>query len=99
MPKRKAKVAVWKDIRIDANGNVDLPNCPVSKKDLDEVRWASDYGPWHVEFPNSPFAESDFYVPAGKKSKWSGPALKSLGTYPYRVVSKKVSADPNIIIR
>jgi hypothetical protein len=89
-----------KEIRILQDGNVDLDDCPVSKKGKDKVRWVSEYGPWTVTFADNPFdGPGTFKVAAGKKSNWSDDAIGAERTCKYTVTGNGIVVDPNIIVK
>lgn len=92
-----------KEIRIFANGTVELDNCPVSKVHNDKVRWVSDSGPWTITFDaqNQAFNDLRFEIKGnGGKSDWSRDVVGSVGqTCKYTVSGPGGTVDPNIIIR
>jgi len=92
-----------KEIRILADGNVDLDNCPVSKAHNDKVRWVSDTGPWTIKFEKEQaFDDKEFHIDDAKggKSKWSRNVVGTVGqTCKYTVSGPAGTVDPNIIIR
>lgn len=91
-----------KEVTILQDGTVNTENCELEKDKGDEVRWKSNYGPWKVRFNGgSPFRDSDFDVPAGGHSNWSGAPTGAKRQYPYDVKTGAGAAvaDPNIIIK
>jgi len=58
-------------ITIDANGNANPDQQPISMKDADTVDWQSADGKeWMVVFRgNCPFTDRDFHVPAKLRSR------------------------------
>ena len=93
-----------KEIRIFADGNVELDDCPVSKSHNDKVRWVSDTGPWTITFDkqNQAFNDAVFSIgdANGGHSRWSDNIIGNEGqTCKYTVSGPGGAVDPNIIIK
>jgi hypothetical protein len=89
-----------KTVHICGHCRADDHDCEINKGD--EVEWVSDD---NVAFSlifknNSPFAESQFNIPASGEPVPSGPAQSS-GKFGYDIgrMDASMAADPNIIVR
>lgn len=89
-------------VRIGQGGEVDNEMVNVSRSAADEIVWSSDGDEFTISFPTSPFARSEFHVPAGGSAS-SGPVRPgaALGRYPYFISDDNngKGADPDVNVK